>query len=181
MLSYEINNTLDRKYASSAFTIVELLIVIVVIAILAAISVVAYTGVQGRASDTAVQSDIRNLASAVMAYEAELGTLPVGLGNDNPHSFSGIKFRATRTAYQQGINNLYYCTISSGPGAKFGIAATSKSGKRFAYYNGSLQSFSGAWSSNTTICPAMGIAVSDPNFSFAWGQTTVNAWNGWIE
>ena len=38
----------------SGFTIVELLIVIVVIAILAAISLVAYTGVQNSANDAAV-------------------------------------------------------------------------------------------------------------------------------
>lgn len=43
------------------FTIVELLIVIVVIAILAAITVVAYNGIQQRAKDSALQS---NLASA---------------------------------------------------------------------------------------------------------------------
>ncbi len=44
------------------FTIVELLIVIVVIAILAAISVVAYTGIQNRANDAAVKSDLANAA-----------------------------------------------------------------------------------------------------------------------
>lgn len=41
------------------FTIVELLIVIVVIAILAAITIVAYTGIQNRAAGTVLQSDLR--------------------------------------------------------------------------------------------------------------------------
>ena len=45
------------------FTIVELLIVIVVIAILAAISVVAYTGIQTRAITTVLKSDLRNIAT----------------------------------------------------------------------------------------------------------------------
>ena len=40
------------------FTIVELLIVIVVIAILAAITIVAFTGIQQRARDSAAKSDL---------------------------------------------------------------------------------------------------------------------------
>lgn len=58
------------------FTIVELLIVIVVIAILAAISIVAYTGIQNRANDTTVKSDIRNFAGKVREYEAIEGRFP---------------------------------------------------------------------------------------------------------
>ncbi|HBO64388.1 TPA: pilus assembly protein PilE, partial [Candidatus Saccharibacteria bacterium] len=61
----------------SGFTIVELLIVIVVIAILAAITVVAYTGIQGRANDVAVQSDLRAFANKVLQIEAETGQYPL--------------------------------------------------------------------------------------------------------
>lgn len=43
------------------FTIVELLIVIVVIAILAAISVVAYNGIQNRAKDSAVEAEVSQM------------------------------------------------------------------------------------------------------------------------
>lgn len=46
------------------FTIVELLIVIVVIAILAAISVVAYNGIQHRAKVSAVASMLKNTEKA---------------------------------------------------------------------------------------------------------------------
>lgn len=53
------------------FTIVELLIVIVVIAILAAISIVAYTGVQNRARASAAQAAARQLAGKVEVYSAE--------------------------------------------------------------------------------------------------------------
>ena len=49
-------------------TVVELLIVIVVIAILAAISVVAYNGVQARAYDSAQQNDIKTIAKALEMY-----------------------------------------------------------------------------------------------------------------
>ena len=49
------------KNRYTGFTIVELLIVIVVIAILAAITIVAYTGIQDRAKESNVQSDLWGL------------------------------------------------------------------------------------------------------------------------
>ena len=49
----------------SGFTIVELLIVIVVIAILAAISVVAYNGIQDRARASRVNTDLENLEKTI--------------------------------------------------------------------------------------------------------------------
>lgn len=58
------------------FTIVELLIVIVVIAILAAISVVAYNGIQNRANNTKVQSDMRQVAKLIEVYNAQNGSYP---------------------------------------------------------------------------------------------------------
>lgn len=58
------------------FTIVELLIVIVVIGILAAITIVAYNGVQTRAKDARVQSDIRNVQKQIEAYNAINGSYP---------------------------------------------------------------------------------------------------------
>src|SRR5690606_35509923 len=60
----------------SGFTIVELLIVIVVIAILAAISVVAYTGVQARAKDSQRHQDIKIIAKALEMYYIDHGSLP---------------------------------------------------------------------------------------------------------
>ncbi len=69
-----------RKHprSHSAFTIVELLIVIVVIAILAALAIVAYRGIQVRASATALKSDLsqaaKQLAQEKVLNDAYPGT-----------------------------------------------------------------------------------------------------------
>lgn len=64
------------------FTIVELLIVIVVIAILAAITIVAYNGIQQRARDSTRTSDIVSIQKALELYRADNGIYP-SVGTDN--------------------------------------------------------------------------------------------------
>lgn len=49
------------------FTIVELLIVIVIIGILAAISIIAYNGIQNKAADSVVKSDLRQATQKTKA------------------------------------------------------------------------------------------------------------------
>ncbi len=62
---------MNLKTNQKGFTLVELLIVIVVIAILAAISIVAYSGIQQRGRDTARASDAANIVKALTAYTTD--------------------------------------------------------------------------------------------------------------
>lgn len=62
---------------TSGFTIVELLIVIVVIAILAAITIVAYNGIQTRAENTKTINAIASYAKGITAYAATYGNYPI--------------------------------------------------------------------------------------------------------
>ena len=69
------------------FTIVELLIVIVVIAILAAISIVAYTGIQGRARDAQRLQDMSTIVKALEAYKVLNGNYPDRMATDGADGF----------------------------------------------------------------------------------------------
>lgn len=71
-----------KKRASSGFTIVELLIVIVVIGILAALVVTTYNGIQKKARDTERKTDINALHGQIEAYQAQNGKYP-SLGEIN--------------------------------------------------------------------------------------------------
>ncbi|MDN5275911.1 MAG: prepilin-type N-terminal cleavage/methylation protein [Candidatus Saccharibacteria bacterium] len=83
----------------TGFTIVELLIVIVVIGILAAITIVAYNGIQNRAKATAAQSAVSQAAKRVIAYSVENSDIyPVALSNASIND-SG------NTTYQYSVNN----------------------------------------------------------------------------
>lgn len=65
-----------QKSKQQGFTIVELLIVIVVIAILAAISIVAYTGIQNRARDTTVNQAAGQLKTKIEAWNGFKAVYP---------------------------------------------------------------------------------------------------------
>ena len=64
----------------TGFTIVELLIVIVVIGILAAITVVAYNGIQQRARVATSLSDLKHINTAIQMYHADHGSYPTTSG-----------------------------------------------------------------------------------------------------
>lgn len=77
--------------SKSGFTIIELLIVIVVIAILAAITVVAYNGIQQRARDSKVITAVNAYVKILKMYKADHGNYPYPpdvaacLGNSSDH------------------------------------------------------------------------------------------------
>lgn len=62
---------------NSGFTIVELLIVIVVIGILAAITIVAYSGITARANGAKAQSNADSAQKVAETYNADTGAYPI--------------------------------------------------------------------------------------------------------
>ena len=80
------------KKTAHGFTIVELLIVIVVIAILAAISIVAYNGIQQRAKNSQTESALAAWVKALNLYKIENSRWPAGyacLGEGYGRGLSG--------------------------------------------------------------------------------------------
>lgn len=83
------------KKITSGFTIVELLIVIVVIAVLAAISIVAYNGIQNRAENSKTVQAVSAWAKAMQLYKVDKGVYPANnscLGGTNTYTndFNGV-------------------------------------------------------------------------------------------
>jgi len=66
-----------------AFTIVELLVVIVVIGILAAITIVSYTGISQKATVVSLSSDLSNASKQLKLYQIEHGSYPTSLDGNN--------------------------------------------------------------------------------------------------
>ncbi len=178
------------RQTHTGFTIVELLIVIVVIAILAAISVVAYTGVQNRANDTAVQSDISNLAKKIQVDAAVTGQFIAGgatrtgpgVTTGASNTFPGFTFSPAKSAYvvSADADNLHYCTgIETASGqAVFRIRARSRSGNSFEY-----SSVGGMQSLGNVITGGVTLTCRDLNypFTFSYGLRANGTWNSWTD
>lgn len=123
-----------RTTRLQGFTLVELLIVIVIIAIVAAITVVAYNGIQNRANDSAVQSDIRGFAQVIELMNSRDGSYPTGgSATGDSTAFPGVTFKPSKGSYSTVKNNFYYCSGKISGNQAFIIAAQSKSGAVFVY------------------------------------------------
>ncbi len=167
------------------FTIVELMVVVVVIAILAAISIVAYTGVQNRAHDSVVQQNLRQIGTALDSRVFMGDRVPhvMYAGDDddrklehNLSQWSDVGISKGSYSTEQSVN-LVVCKIHDG--SEFSLAAWSRSGNGFAYQNGAVASFGeapGAGNSDTArICEAMGFIRGGglPASKQRWGS-------GWL-
>lgn len=92
-----------------AFTIVELLIVIVVIGILAAITIVAYNGIQNRARASAASSALSQAAKKIAVWQVDNpSTTPSSLATAGITDTSDVTFQ-----YTPGTNGAYCITATA--------------------------------------------------------------------
>lgn len=159
-----------RKQNSSTtgFTIVELLIVIVVIAILAAISVVAYRGIQNRAYDTNIKSDLANAARKLELYKVDSSSYSA------PPWAPGIGAGFGKDAYLVGpsssnVNNLLYCYLNDN--SAYALVGRSRSDNTYYISNssGGVSTYSQSWTaSGTTTCPNV---LPSGTYNWFWGYS----------
>lgn len=72
-----------RSKTNPAFTIVELLIVIVIIGILAAITIVSYSGITQKANVATLQSDLTNASKKLNMYYASYNVYPASMASSD--------------------------------------------------------------------------------------------------
>lgn len=131
---------------NSAFTIVELLVVIVVIGILAAITIVSYAGISQRATASSLQSDLANATQQLKLYNTLYGSYPTTMVGNCPTAPT-----ADNT----------YC-IKASPGNTLTYTSIASSTFRLVNTNGTT-----SYAATDTTSPAIATTVN--------GSTTGNA------
>ncbi len=108
-------------YKSRGFTIVELLIVIVVIAILAAITIVAYTGIQDRAKASALQSEVTSVARKVEAEKAQSSS------EQYPSSLASLNVSGAGVDYYYSATDNSYCVTKANGSIRYSATSSHSS------------------------------------------------------
>ena len=153
------------------FTIVELLIVIVVIAILAAITIVSYNGIQNRANDSAVQSDLTAFVKKMemLKIDSPTGTYPSTLT-----SAMGFTFSEDAYGRDDQSRNLRYCYNSSTD--SYIMMANSKSKVYFKAQNGTVSVTPATYGYG--VCILVGLSTTNPSQDGFYASNTP-PWSAW--
>ncbi len=156
-----------NKQKQSGFTIVELLIVVVVIAILAAITIVAYNGIQNRAKESAVQSEVSQLVRKLETTKLTTTeqAYPATLAAANIQSTSGN----TVNYYVNTTTNKYCLEASNGTIYASSLGVGQPVTNKPCSQNGLV----GWWTMNNTVADQSGIG----NNGTATNLTTITGQN----
>lgn len=161
------------------FTIVELLIVIVVIGILASISIVAYNGIQNRANNAIVKSDLSTIAKQIELYKtgSSSGEYPDMVAAE----IDAIGMKATHGSYNTVRDgNFFYCR---GPSRNtYAIGAMSKADSGYFLVNGVIKESNDIW--KTTTCREAGHPPDVNNVVLVEalpGHTPSLGWRDWAK
>ena len=108
---------------SKAFTIVEIITVVVIIGILAAITVVSYSQVTKNAKTKSVMADVAGMRTAIIKYKADHGTYPASLDDltDKPTTSSSLSYSS--------YGGSHFCLVASAQTVSMYVSAKDKSPK----------------------------------------------------
>ena len=129
------------RASEKGFTIVELLIVIVVIAILAAITIVAYNGIQARAKNSAAQTTAKTVVRKAELYNTEVGYYPLGMSaltgapSTASYNVTGIVYVGNHTKDTPTNAVVFYACGSGSPASAVDITSSNVTGGRIYYYD----------------------------------------------
>lgn len=167
------------KKSTSGFTIVELLIVIVIIGILAAITIVAYNGVQNRANDTAIQGDLRNIAGKASEFNVLNGRYP-----QNYADMITIPVKVNKGAYELNSATGFNIAFCSAGVDQYALTALSKSGKKFSFSTqGGLKEYAASTVndglSSGGSCSDILVGATRVTTGYVSTDTTTGPWRAW--
>jgi len=170
----------DKYLSQRAFTIVELLIVIVVIGILATITIVAYNGIQNRGHDSTMQSDLTKSSRKMDLFAVDHNGLYPAVASD----LISLEIKVSAGSY--AINptvtrNFVYCPNTTF--TEYTLLVKSKSGNAFIIRSNdkTIKPFSTTWDATTTgsgLCAGLGGSYNSTNAAGYWTGQTPN-WNVW--
>ena len=163
--------TIKRR---DGFTIVELLIVIVVIAILAAITLVAYNGIQNRANDNVVLSDISNIRKKMEVAKIDLGHYPQSFTDFTNYA----SYKLSKSSYDVSMSNAYY--LADIANDTYALGLRSKSLKGYILTNSGLQENVGVNAANTAAAIGTSWNIAG-TYAIAGFNSSNGNWNsGWV-
>ena len=127
-----------REQRESAFTLIEMMIVIAVIALLIGVLLPSFRGTQDEAAENRARSELRTIATAIESYYIHnSNTLPTALSNlttASPRIISVVPddpFRSSGTdyTYYKDSNSVYYVVFSYGRDRAVDITGINTSGQ----------------------------------------------------